>query len=49
MAATIIGVDAHKRSHTAVVLDDDNEIHGQLKLAADRHQTDRLLSRRVRG
>ncbi|MBY5163710.1 IS110 family transposase [Salsipaludibacter albus] len=44
MAATIIGIDAHKRSHTAVVLDAHDEIHDQLRLAADRRQLVRLLA-----
>ncbi len=44
MAATIIGIDAHKRSHTPVVLDNDNEILDQFRLVADRRQTDRLLA-----
>ncbi len=44
MDATVIGVDAHKRSHTAVVLDDDEEILDQLRLVADRRQIDRLLA-----
>ncbi len=44
MATTIIGIDAHKRSHTAVVLDNDNEIVDQFRLAADRRQLNRLLA-----
>lgn len=44
MDATVIGVDAHKRSHTAVVLDDDEEILDQLRLVADRRQIERLLA-----
>ncbi|MBY5163151.1 IS110 family transposase [Salsipaludibacter albus] len=44
MDATVIGVDAHKRSHTAVVLDNDEQISNQLRLVADRRQTDRLLA-----
>jgi len=44
MTATIIGIDAHKRSHTAVVLDAHNEIRDQLRLAADRRQLARLLT-----
>ena len=44
MTATIIGIDAHKRSHTAVVLDAHNEIRDQLRLAADRRQLARLLA-----
>lgn len=43
MALTVIGVDPHKRSHTAVVLDDQEEIQAQLRVAADRRQVDRLI------
>jgi transposase len=44
MASVIIGVDPHKRSHTAVVLDTDEAIAAQLRISADRRQTDRLLA-----
>lgn len=44
MEVKVIGVDPHKRSHTAVVLDDDEEIAAQLRVAADRRQVDRLVS-----
>jgi transposase len=37
-------IDPHKRSHTAVVLDGDEEIAAQLRVAADRRQVDRLLA-----
>ena len=43
MERTVIGVDPHKRSHTAVVLDEDEEIAGQLRVVADRRQVERLL------
>ncbi len=43
MSATIIGVDPHKRSHTAVVLDDCEEIVSQLRVTASPHQVDQLL------
>jgi hypothetical protein len=43
MGPTVIGVDPHKRSHTAVVLDEHEEIEAQLRLAADRRQLERLL------
>jgi transposase len=43
MGVKVIGVDPHKRSHTAVVLDEDEEIAAQLRVAADRRQVDRLL------
>jgi transposase len=44
MGLKVIGIDPHKRSHTAVVLDEDEEIAAQLRVAADRRQTDRLLA-----
>lgn len=44
MGLQVIGVDPHKRSHTAVVLDDNEEIAAQLRVAADRRQIDRLLA-----
>jgi transposase len=40
----VIEVDPHKRSHTAVVLGDDEEIVAQLRVAADRRQVERLVS-----
>ena len=43
MGLKVIGVDPHKRSHTAVVLDDNEEIAAQLRVAADRRQVDRLM------
>src|SRR3954454_15540757 len=39
----VIGIDPHKRSHTAAVLDDSEELVGQLRVTADRWQRDRLL------
>jgi transposase len=44
VTSVIIGVDPHKRSHTAVVLDADEAIAAQLRTSADRRQTDRLLA-----
>jgi len=44
MGCKVIGVDPHKRSHTAVVLDEDEEITAQLLVAADRRQVERLLA-----
>ena len=44
MEVKVIGVDPHKRSHTAVVLDDDEEIASQLRVAADRRQVERLVN-----
>ena len=43
MGPTVIGVDPHKRSHTAVVLDEHEEIEAQLRVVADRRQLERLL------
>jgi transposase len=40
----IIGVDPHKRSHTATVLDRDEQLVGEIRVRADRNQRDRLLS-----
>ena len=39
----VIGIDPHKRSHMAAVLDDSEQVVGQLRVAADRWQRDRLL------
>jgi transposase len=44
MSATIIGVDPHKRSHTAVVLDDGEQIASQLRVDAGPGQVDDLLA-----
>lgn len=44
MEPTIIGVDPHKRSHTAVVLNDGEEILAELRVVADRRQVDQLLA-----
>ena len=43
MPATIIGVDPHKRSHTAVVLDDCEEIASQIRVVASSSQVSELL------
>ena len=43
MEITIIGVDPHKRSHTAVVLDDEERIAAELRVEAGPKQLDRLL------
>ena len=40
----IIGVDPHKGSHTAAVLDRDEQLVGEIRVRADRHQRDGLLS-----
>ena len=39
----VIGIDPHKRSHTAAVLDDAVALVGQVRVTADRWQRDRLL------
>jgi hypothetical protein len=43
MSATIIGVDPHKRSHTAVVLDEAEQIAAKLRVDAGAGQVDALL------
>jgi transposase len=40
----VIGVDPHKGSHTAAVLDCREQLLAECRLRADRHQRDRLLS-----
>ena len=44
MSATIIGIDPHKRSHTAVVLDDCEEIVSQIRVAASSNQVPELVA-----
>jgi hypothetical protein len=39
----VIGIDPHKGSHTAAVLDDTEVLVGELRVNADRWQRDRLL------
>jgi transposase len=39
----IIGIDPHKGSHTAAVIDRDEQLVGELSVQADRRQRDRLL------
>ena len=39
----IIGIDPHKGSHTAVAIDDDERLVGELLVRADRRQRERLL------
>jgi transposase len=39
----IIGIDPHKGSHTAAVLDRSDSVIGELRVSADRRQRDRLL------
>jgi transposase len=40
----MIGIDPHKRSHTAVALDEHDEVLDQIRITADRHQVRRLLA-----
>ena len=40
----VIGIDPHRGSHTATVLDDKEVVVDELHLVADRQQIDRLLS-----
>jgi transposase len=42
--AVMIGIDPHKRSHTAVAINGIDEILGQLRVTADRRQLPRLLA-----
>lgn len=39
----VIGIDPHKGSHTAAVLDVDEHVVSELRVVADRRQRDRLL------
>jgi hypothetical protein len=39
----IIGIDPHKGSHTAAVIDCDEQVVGELSVRADRRQRERLL------
>jgi transposase len=40
----IIGIDPHKGSHTAAVIDRDEQLVGEVSVQADRRQRDRLLA-----
>jgi hypothetical protein len=40
----MIGIDPHKESHTAVAVDVDEHVLAELKVRADRRQTERLLA-----
>jgi hypothetical protein len=40
----VIGIDPHKGSHTAAVLDGDEELLGELRAEAGRGQRDQLLA-----
>ncbi len=39
----VTGIDPHKGSHTAAVIDRDEQLVGELSLPADRRQGERLL------
>jgi transposase len=39
----VIGIDPHKGSHTAAVLDREGEVRGELRVVAGRRQRDELL------
>ena len=39
----MIGIDPHKRSHTAVALGEHDEVLDQIRIEADRRQIARLL------
>ncbi len=40
----VIGIDPHRGSHAAAVLDGDERVQSVLQLVADREQRQRLLS-----
>ncbi|MDQ1385645.1 MAG: Transposase, partial [Actinomycetota bacterium] len=40
----IIGIDPHKGSHTAAVIDRDEQLVGEMSVTDDRRQRDRLLA-----
>ena len=44
MAAVMIGVDPHKGSHTAVVIDQAEAVLGQVRVRASAAQAERLLA-----
>ena len=44
----IIGIDPHKATHTAVAVDDNEQVLGELQVRATRQQRDRLLQWAVR-
>jgi hypothetical protein len=43
----VIGIDPHRGSHTAAVLDEGEELLGELRVVADRRQRRRPISARV--
>ena len=40
---TTIGIDPHKATHTAVAIDDDEIVLGEITIRADKDQTTKLL------
>ena len=40
---TTIGIDPHKATHTAVAIDETEQVLGELTVPADRYQTTRLV------
>ena len=44
LSVFFIGVDPHKASHTAAVLDVHEQLVGEVRVRADRSQRDRLLA-----
>lgn len=44
MQTSVIGVDPHKRSHTAVVLDEGEQVAAEVRVAAQRRQAQQLLA-----
>jgi hypothetical protein len=43
MMVTTIGIDPHKATHTAVAIDEDETVLGEITLPADRDQTKKLM------
>jgi transposase len=43
MMVTTIGIDPHKATHTAVAIDDDETVLGEITIRADKDQTTKLL------
>jgi hypothetical protein len=49
MVVFIIGIDPHKASHTAAVIDGDEQLVAELSVRADRRARERLLVGRWRS
>ncbi|MCH8900043.1 MAG: IS110 family transposase, partial [Acidobacteria bacterium] len=43
MMVTTIGIDPHKATHTAVAIDEDETVLGEITIPADRYQTKTLM------